>query len=90
MRKLLFLNIVIIFLFGCTTYITKPNRSYLYNIPSINQELPKIDKEQIIIRKNSLSAVEIRVHSLFEKFYKINPNLAFEVGKLPEFQDEIS
>ena len=83
------LVVLFIFIIGCSHPIltTKPNTTYLYNIPSIAQFLPHEETRSI---KKTATSHEERVHQLFEKVFKFDQEFAIELGRLPEFQDGVN
>ncbi len=71
---------------GCVTPpSTKLGKNYVYQVPSIRERLgmsvPKSLSEQ------ELSWKEKEALQFFEKLYSTHPQLAIELGKLPEFTD---
>lgn len=91
MMKNLRICLVIIFLSSCAALspTTKPNKSYLYQIPSLKNHLPKIESEKGK-GTQQITTTEKEATFLFEELYKRNPKLAIELGKIPEFQDVVS
>ena len=83
--------VIIIFLLSCAglSPTTKPNITYLYQVCSISKQLPKVETE---IRKGiqEITTIEKEAIPLLEELHKRNPKLAIELGKIPEFQDDIS
>jgi len=83
-------RIILIVLFGLLilscSIATKPNISVLYQLPTIRPELPAPQDRSKATAKEPLP---IEVEALFKKLYTLDPTLALEVGKLPEFQEGI-
>lgn len=88
MRKV-FLALLFTLILGCSFSLltTKPNPTYVANIPSLVQSLPS--KERIGI-KATPTGQEGRASPLFEKMYQFDSELAIELGRIPEFQDGVS
>jgi hypothetical protein len=82
MRSLLFCFLVILITAGCAAP-TKPNLSVLYGVPDLRSKLPP--------QNGTLSDVVLpqKAQTLFRELYSKYPNLALEVGKLPEFQGTV-
>jgi len=76
---------ILIFLFGCATS-TRPNISVLYQIPELQNQLPLLPAGSKSVAMGPLPS---EVQTLFQQLYSLDPGLALEVGKLPEFQDEV-
>jgi hypothetical protein len=75
----------IFFLFGCATS-TRQNISVLYQIPELQNQLPLLPAGSKSVAKGLLPS---EVQTLFLQLHSLNPGLALEVGKLPEFQNEV-
>jgi hypothetical protein len=76
---------ITLLLSGCAT-TTQPNISAIYQIPSLRTQLPPpTEKQQLSVSRNLPAEGEV----LFRQLYELDPVLALEVGKLPEFQKEI-
>jgi hypothetical protein len=88
MKKLMNFQLIVLLigisvsLFGCTLS-TSPNISVLYQIPTLKGRLPLLSNRQ---QPKSLPA---EIENLFLHLYDLDPQLALEVGKLPEFQETI-
>jgi len=70
-----------------------PNQSIIYRVPSIQQELSAEELKRIKKKESSekaLTTLEQRSYPLFEELYQTQPILAEELGKIPEFQDDVS
>ena len=66
---------------GCAA--TRPNTSAIYQMSSLKKRLPPVpDKQLSAVPKN----LPVEAEVLFERLYDLDPGLALEVGKLPEFQ----
>ena len=66
---------------------SKPNPTYIANISSIAKFLsPEERKETITVR----SSPNERASKLFEEIFKLDRDLAIELGRIPEFQDGIN
>ena len=74
---------IILFIIGCST--TKPNISAIYKIPSIYIQHDTSVKELKKAKGDLLPSLQ----DAFIELYNMNPIIAIEVGKLPEFQGEI-
>lgn len=83
------LVIPFIFIIGCSHSIlaTRPNTTYLCNIPSIVQSLPSGEIKNI---KKITTKQEEKAYPLFEKLFQFDRELAIELGRLPEFQDGVN
>lgn len=71
---------------GCAT-ATKPNSSVIYKIPALSnqqQSLPDKSKSQ------TQYELPLSAQTLFVQVHNIDNVLAMEIGKLPEFQGQIS
>jgi len=85
MKKYFLVNLIILLAIGCATAPTKPNISAIYKIPSLKSQLPPPPyKFQPSIQKPLPEELKV----LFQHLYTIDPALALEVGKIPEFQVE--
>jgi len=65
---------------------SKPNPTYLANIPSLAPFLSSQEKREIT---KTQSTPNTRAHKLFEEIFKSSQKLAIELGRIPEFQDGI-
>ena len=69
---------------GCST-TTKPNISAVYKIPTIRNQLPLLSNSKAITKEE----LPTQVQYLFMQLYKLDPSIAIEIGKLPEYQNNI-
>lgn len=69
---------------GCAT-TTKPNISIVYNIPAISKHLPQLSN----LKSQATSELPMKIQHLFLQLYEKYPTIAIEIGKLPEFQEDI-
>lgn len=85
-----FIVLLLLILAGCiSTPFTKSGKSYIYQIPSIRERLGLSTGKSI--PEKELSRLERKAYELFSKLYQENPELAEELGRIPEFADnEIS
>lgn len=84
MKRILFSFIFIIVTFGCAT-TTKPKTSVIYNIHDISKQLPPL------VNSKSVTKDELprNIQNLFIKLYELDPVVAVEIGRLPEYQYNI-
>ena len=69
------------------TKTTGPNLSFVYQIPAIREQL---SEEQLrSLRKYEVEVTENRkeAYDLFTEFYQENPELAEELGRIPDYAD---
>jgi hypothetical protein len=86
MKKIILIVLCwLILLFGCAT-ATRPNISVLYQIPELQNQLPLLPAGYKLVAMGPLPS---EVQTLFQQLYSLDPGLALEIGKLPEFQDEV-
>jgi len=77
---------IVLLLISCSTAPIKPNASALYRIPSLRVQLPSLlAKSQPLTQESPL----VEIETLFQRIYTLDPILALEVGKLPEFQNKV-
>lgn len=92
MKRLLPIVCVIILILGFLIEqsigkeIIGPNISAIYRIPAISSELPALPKKHSLTVKEPFPEP---VQIAFQRLYALNQNLAVEIGRLPEFQDEV-
>jgi len=87
MKRTLPLVCIALLIIGCaSTKTTHPNISILYRIPVLSSKLPPIRDKYDSLNKDALPAP---AQTLFRRTYVLDPVLALELGKLPEFQDKI-
>lgn len=69
--------------------ITSPNLSFVTQIPNVEQEATReeIDKIEKEYRPDSVKSREGTAYLLFRQLYHTNPELAEELGRIPEFVD---
>ncbi|HEC93423.1 MAG TPA: hypothetical protein ENI51_10610 [Candidatus Atribacteria bacterium] len=87
-KRLLLLSFFILIACRCTTVppVKGPNVSVLYRIPTLKKQLPPLaDTSKPLAQKSLPEAVQ----HLFKRLYALNPTLALEVGRLPEFQGNV-
>jgi len=75
-------------LFGCSAISpsTQPNISALYRMETLRPKLQALpEKSRLPTQEPFPKAAE----TLFEKLYTLDPPVALEVGRLPEFQDKV-
>lgn len=77
---------------GLVSARTRPNVSFIYQIPAIRQQLSKKELRKYRLKRYKGEAPENRkkAYDLFIKLYQKNQLLAKELGKIPEFQNEVS
>ena len=86
MQRLIILAIVCPLVLGCISTKPKPNISALYRIPEISHKLEPLEDKSIEFKANPLPA-PARV--LFQKLYEIEPVIALETGRIPQFEGVI-
>jgi len=86
MKKFSFIPLCILII-GCA-YLSgsKPNPTYLVNVPSLAQFLPPIETKEI----KKIPAAQEKAYQLFEKIFQFDQELAIELGRIPEFQDGVN
>ena len=74
---------------GLVSARTRPNVSFIYQIPAIRQQLSKKELRKYRLKRYKGEAPENRkkAYDLFIKLYQENPELAEELGKIPDFAD---
>jgi len=84
----LFCVLTLALIVGCsaTAPVKVPNISALYRVPILQKQLPPLAEKSRPLTQEPLP--ETAVH-LFKQLYALNPSVALEVGKLPEFQGNI-
>lgn len=85
MKRVLLIVFIFSFVISCSL-ATKPNISVLYRIPTLSAQLPPLPAKSQLPAGEPLPA---DVQMLFQQLYILDPALALEVGKLPEFQGKI-
>jgi hypothetical protein len=86
--RFLFCALTLAVIVGCSAAapVKGPNISALYRVPILQEQLPPLaDKSRPLTQEPLPEAVE----HLFKQLYALNPSVALEVGKLPEFQGNI-
>lgn len=83
-KYILVLFLLAVITIGCAT-TTRPNASAVYKIPTISNQLPQISN----IKELSKEELPKQIQYLFLKLYELDPAVAIEIGKLPEYQDNI-
>lgn len=76
--------LVIPTIIGCSV-TTKPNISAIYHIPELRDKLPQMLNIKALDKKE----LAYKTKNSFINLYRLDPGVAIEVGKLPEFQDDI-
>ena len=85
-KSILVFTSIAILTTGCAT-ATKPNTSAIYKIPALsNQEKSLPDKSKSQIQYE----MPLSTQTLFVQVHNIDNVLAMEIGKLPEFQGQIT
>ena len=86
MKKVTFIPLCILII-GCA-YLSgsKPNPTYLVNVPSLAQFLPPTETKEI----KKIPAAQEEACQLFEKIFQFDQELAIELGRIPEFQDGVN
>jgi len=86
--KFLFLFSVLgVLMLGCVaTQPTSPNISAFYRIPALEAQLPPFQAKS---KQSVQEPIPVEVGNLFQQLYSLDPELALEVGKLPEFQGKV-
>lgn len=88
MKKFLVLSFVLILTSGCSfapPASTKPNISLVYRASSLKYQLQPLPAK---LQPSVQESLTPEAQNLFHKLYTLNPALAIEVGRLPEFQDK--
>ena len=70
---------------GCAT-TTKPNASAIYKIPTISKQLPPLTNSKAVTKE----VLPKKIQYLFIKLYELDSVVAVEIGRLPEYQYNIS
>ncbi len=86
--RFLFYALTVALIVGCsaTAPVKGPNISALYRVPILQNQLPPLaDKSGPLTQEPLPEAVE----HIFKQIYALDPAVAIEVGKLPEFQGNI-
>ncbi len=87
--KPLFLIFVFsVLLFGCSAISpsTQPNISALYRMEALRPKLQALPEKSRLPTQEPLPKA---AETLLEKLYTLDPPIALEVGRLPEFQDRV-
>lgn len=87
MQKLMALTLICLLVFGCISTKPKPNISALYRIHEISYKLAPLQNKSSDFKRPPLP---IPVKILFQKLYEIDPIIALEVGRIPEFEAAIA
>lgn len=86
-KFLSFICAVSILLCACATILrTQPNISILYRIQDLKNQLPLLPAGSKLLPQDSLPG---SAQELFKQLYALDPVLAIEVGRLPEFQGNV-
>ena len=83
MKRILPVICIALLIIGCAT---KSNISAIYRIPALK---PQLQPLPAISKSSNCKPIPIEVQLLFERLFTLEPVLAEEVGRLPEFQAEI-
>jgi hypothetical protein len=86
MKKLIVLTFVCQLFCGCVSSGHEPNISALYRVPELSYKLAPLQDKSIYFKKNPLPTP---AKISFQKLYQIDPIIALEVGKIPEFEGAI-
>lgn len=86
MKKVILLTFICQLFFGCVSTKQTPNISVLYRIPELAYQLAQLENKSIDFEKNP---VPIPAKILLQKLYQIDPIIALEVGRIPEFEGVI-
>lgn len=79
------LIIIVVLSIGCA-HINKPNISAIYRVQALKNQLQPLDPKSTLQTHQELP---LSVQYLLLQLYKIDPSLAIEVGRLPEFQAQV-
>jgi len=88
MKKFFILSILLILTSGCSfapPAPTKPNISSIYRASSLKNQLQPLPAK---LKPSVQESLTPEAENLFQKLYTLNPSLAIEVGRLPEFQEK--
>jgi len=86
MKRILPIICMVSLIIGCAIPPTKPNISAIYRIPALKSQLQPLPTKSQILAKEPIPE---EVQTSLQQLYIINPALALEVGKLPEFQGKV-
>jgi len=86
MKRVLPIICIVSLIIGCAVTSTKPNISAIYRIPALKAQLQPLPTKSQILAKEPIPK---EVQTSLQQLYTINPALALEVGKLPEFQGKV-
>jgi len=86
MKRLLPIICIVSLIIGCAVAPSKPNISTLYRIPALKAQLQPLPAKSQPSAKEPLPE---EVQTLFQQLYTLNPALALEIGRLPEFQGKV-
>lgn len=86
MKRVLPIICIVSLIIGCSVAPTKPNISALYRVPSLETQLPSLRAKPEQLTRQPLPA---EVQALFQQLHALDPALAVEVGRLPEFQGKV-
>ena len=88
MRKALPIICIVAFIIGCATgpTQTRPNVSAIYRISTLKDQLEPLPPESQPLSQEPLAA---EIEALFLELYNIDPVLASETGRIPEFQSSV-
>ncbi len=86
MKRLLPIICIVSLIIGCAVAPTKPNISALYRIPTLKAQLQALPAK---FQPSAKEPLPEEVQTLFQQLYTLNPALALEIGRLPEFQGKV-
>ncbi len=85
MKKTLIIFFLLFSLLGCSV-ASRPNVSAIYRVPDLKAKLPPLPGKT---PSSIQEPLPVPVQVQFQRLYERDPNVALEVGRLPEFQGEI-
>ena len=86
MKKALLIICIGSLIIGCSISPTKPNISAIYRVSALKAQLRSLPAKS---QQLTQGLFPIEAQKLLQKLYILDPTLAFEVGKLPEFQGKV-
>jgi len=86
MKRVLPIICVFSLITACSIAPTKPNISTIYKIPALKLQLEPVSSKSQTLTQEPLSE---RAQILFQELYLLDPILALELGRLPEFQGKV-